>query len=138
MHPTRSLVLSSAASTAVMLAAYGIFRAAGQAPSSASLHAAELAPVAFIIAVGVIIAAARPLSAAASAAIVGAGAAMIGTLFAASRTADMFGLLLVGFVLGVGISVFALTKDLDVHASPKVLLFVPMAQLCALLWVFGL
>lgn len=138
MSPTRSLVLSSAASTVAALAAYGIQRAAGFSAASSSLQTSLFAAAAFVIAAIAIRAVAKSFTTEASAAIVGCGAAMIGAFMATSRASDAFGFLFVGFFLGVAISVFALMKDLDEKTSPKLLLFVPMTQLVVTLWVFGL
>ncbi|HSD12633.1 MAG TPA: hypothetical protein VLC10_03680 [Patescibacteria group bacterium] len=137
MSPTRSLVLSAAASVAASLAAYAAFRAFGAASADACVRTCIVAAALFAAGSAAIRVRAGSFTTAASAAIVGVGSTMIGTLFAASRSADMFGLLLVGFVLGVALSVFALTKDLDEKASPKLLLAVPMAQMLVLLAVFG-
>lgn len=137
MSPTRSLVLSGTATTAAMLAAYGLLRAFGHTASSASIVASWIAPVVFAAAAAAALLAARSLSTEASSAIVAAGATMIATFMAASRPTNVFGLLLLGFFLGIAFAVFALMKDLDERTSPKLLMAVPMAQLFALLVTFG-
>lgn len=138
MSPTRSLVLSSTASTATAAAAYGVLRLVGATAAAASIQASVFAAAAFVIAAIAIRIAAKSFTTEASAAVVGCGAAMIGAFMATSHASDAFGFLFAGFFLGIAISVFALLKDLDEKTSPKLLLFVPMTQLVVLLWVFGL
>lgn len=138
MSPTRSLVLSASASTAAAIAAYGIQRAAGLSVATAALQTSVFAAAAFIVAAIAIRAVAKSFTTQASAAIVGCGAAMIGTFMATSHSSDAYGFLFAGFFLGIAISVFALMKDLDEQTSPKLMLFVPMTQLIVLLGVFGL
>lgn len=138
MSPTRTLALSASVSTAVTVAAYGVLRLAGTAAPDASIRTSVFAAAAFVVAAVAIRVLAKAFTTEASAAIVGCGAAMIGAFMATSRASDAFGFLFAGFFLGVAISVFALTKDLDEKTSPKLLLFVPMTQLVVLLWVFGL
>jgi len=137
MSTTRSLAYAAAVSTAAALAAYAAFRLAGSDAAAAALFTCAFASSFFVLgSIGVRIKAGA-FTAPAAAAIVGAGASMIGTMFAASRSADAFGLLFVGFILAVALSVFALTKDLDEHASPKLLMIVTSAQIFVFLLVFG-
>ena len=138
MSPTRSLVLSGSISSVAALAAYGLLRVLGQAVPNASFATCVFASAVFLAGAVIVRSTAGSFTVPASAAIVGGGATMIVALMAASRSTDAFGLLIVGFILGVAVSVFALMKDLDEHTSPKLLLFVPMGQLAAFLTVFGL
>ncbi|MEY4744901.1 MAG: hypothetical protein RL272_846 [Candidatus Parcubacteria bacterium] len=138
MNPTRSLVLSGTASVAASLAAYGALRLFGTGAAAACVRTCACAAVIFLACAALARLRAGAFTASASAAVVGAGATAICALFAASRSADMFGLLLAGFVMGIALSIFALMKDLDEQTSPRLLLFLPIAQLIVLLTVFGL
>lgn len=138
MSTSRSLALSAAVSTAAAIAVYAAFRLAGADASAAALRACIFATSFFVVGSAVVRIKAGAFTAPASAAIVAAGASMMGTMMAASRSADAFGLLFVGFILGIALAVFALMKDLDEHASPKLLMGVTMAQMFAFMIAFGL
>ena len=137
MSATRSLVLATAITTAIALAAYAAFRLSGAGPDAASVDAGIAAAAGFVLAALAARLKAGAFTDAASAATVGAGATMMGALLACGRSPETFGLLLVGFVLGVAVSVFALVKNLDEKTSPKLLLGVAAAPLLACLLVFG-
>jgi hypothetical protein len=138
MSTTRSLAYAAAVSTAAALVAYAAFRLAGADAAASALYTCVFAMSFFVIGAVAVRIKAKAFTASASAAIVGAGASMTGAMFAASRSADAFMLLFAGFFLGVALCVFALMRDLDEHASPKLLLAVPMAQMLAFMIVFGL
>lgn len=138
MTASRSLCLAAAIFTAAALIAYAAFRLAGADVATASIGTSVFAAAAFLVGAAGIRIKAGAFTPSASAATVAAGAAMTGTMMAASRSSDAFGLLFIGFFLGIGIAVFALMKDLDEHASPKLLLAAAAAPLLAFLLAFGL
>lgn len=137
MTAARPLVLGAALSTCAALAAYAAFRLAGLGPDASSVDAGIAAAVAFVAAAAGARLKAGAFTDAASAVTVGAGATLCGAMLAASRTPQTFGLLFVGFALGVAVAVFALMKDLDEKTSPKLLLAVSAAPLLAFLVAFG-
>ncbi|HTM69200.1 MAG TPA: hypothetical protein VL426_08000 [Candidatus Binatia bacterium] len=137
MSATRSLVIATAVSTAAALAAYVAARLAGAVPDAASVDASIAAAAIFILASAGARLKAGAFTDSASAIAVGAGAAAMGALLAASRSPETFGLLFVGFVMGIAVAVFALMKDLDEKTSPKLLLGVSAAPLLACLLAFG-